>query len=71
VSGRQELSAAVGAFDDEVGLAAMPLAPHHNDRPPRQRVVRRRDPHAFDVTSTTFISVSAVVASGTSAAPRW
>jgi hypothetical protein len=71
MAGRQELSAAAGTFDDEVGLAAMPLAPHHHDRPTRQRVVRRRDPHAFDVTGMTLISVSAGVASATSAAPRW
>jgi hypothetical protein len=61
VAGRQELPAAVGAFDDEVGLAAMPLAPHHHDHPARQGVVCRRDPHTFDVTGTTLTSVSAVV----------
>jgi hypothetical protein len=61
VAGRQELSAAVGSFDDQVRLADMPLAPHHHDRATRQRVVRRRDPHAFDVTGITLISVSAGV----------
>jgi hypothetical protein len=71
VAGRQELPAAVGTFDDEVGLAAMPLAPHHHDRTTGQRMVRRRDPHAFDVTGTTLISVSVGVAAATSAAACW
>ena len=61
MAGRQHLSAAVGAFDDEVGLAAVPLAPHHHDLPTRQWMVRRRDPHAFNVTGMTLISVLAGV----------
>jgi len=71
VAGRQELPAAVGAFDDEVGLAAVPLAPHHHDHPTRQRVVCRRDPHTFDVAGMTLISVSAGVSAATSAAACW
>ena len=61
MAGRQELPAAVGTFDDEVGLAAMPLAPHHHDRSTCQRVVRRRDAHALDVAGMTLINVLAGV----------
>ena len=61
MTGREELPPAVGPLDHEVGRALVPLAPDHPDKPPGERVVRRRDPHTFDVAGMTLISVLAVV----------
>ena len=68
--GRQQLAPAVRPFNHQVGFTLVPLAPHHHDQPLRQRMVRRRDPHPFDVTRTKLLSLSAGVAVSTSA-PRW
>jgi hypothetical protein len=59
--GRQQLAPAVRPLDHQVGFALMSLAPHHHDQPPRQRMVRRCDPHPFDVTGMRLLSLSADV----------
>ncbi len=57
----QQLPTAVEAFDHEIGLTLVPLAPHYRDPLAKQRVVRRRDPHAFDVANTNLLSLMAGV----------
>jgi len=42
-----------------MGLALVPLAPRYRDQLAEQRVMRRRDPHAFDVTGTRPLSLVA------------
>jgi hypothetical protein len=42
-----------------VELARVPLAPHHRDQLAEQRVVRRRNPHTFDLAGIRPLSLVA------------
>ena len=55
----QELPAPVEPFDYEMRLALIPHAPHHPDQLAEQRVMRRCDPHAFNVTGMGLLSLMA------------
>jgi len=59
VAGWQKLPLSIRAFDDDVGLALVPLAPHHRDRLAEQWVVPRRDPHALDLAGMRGLSLMA------------
>ena len=60
-------AAAIGPLDDQVRFPAAPLATHDGDQLPGQRVMRRRDADAFDVTGINLLSLLAGVPSATSA----
>jgi hypothetical protein len=59
--GRQELATPVWPLDHQMGRALVPLAPDHPDQPPRQRMVRRRNPDPFDVTGIQLLSLLVAV----------
>ncbi|WP_265887093.1 hypothetical protein [Roseomonas mucosa] len=61
---QQELPAAIETLDDQMGFAAVPLAPHHHNHLAGQRVVHRRDQDPFNVAARSLISMSAVVPTG-------
>jgi hypothetical protein len=44
-----------------VRLALVSLAPHHSHQPACERMVRRDDPHAFDLTGIQLLSLMAGV----------
>ena len=55
----QKLPLPIWAFDHDVGLALVPLAPHHRDRLAEQWVVPRRDPYALDLAGMQGLSLMA------------
>jgi hypothetical protein len=61
MAGGQELTPPVGRLDHQMGGALVPLAPDHPDQLPRQRMVRRRDPHPFNVAGRQLLSLMVAV----------
>ena len=61
MTGRQELASSVWAFDHQIGFALAPLASHHHDQPPYERMVRCRNPYPFDVAEMRLLSLSVSV----------